>query len=84
VGAQSFCASVTRIRCSQLLAADDDDRAAATMFYYGYLAARSGIRLIDVSRIDQNIERVMDQCKRTPELTVPQAYERALGRALRG
>jgi hypothetical protein len=53
------------------------------MFYYGYLAARSGIHVIDVSRIDQNIERVMDQCKRTPDMTVPQAYTSAFGRALR-
>lgn len=69
---------VERIRCSQLLGADDDDRAAAAMFYYGYLAARSGIHVIDVSRVDQNIQRVMDQCTRTPDLTVPQAFGRAL------
>jgi hypothetical protein len=34
------------LRCSQLLAADEDDRAAASVFYYGYLAARSGIKVI--------------------------------------
>lgn len=71
---------VTKIRCSQILGADDDDRAAAMMFYYGYLAAKAGIRVIDVSRIDQNIHRVMDQCKATPDVTVPQAYYQALGR----
>jgi hypothetical protein len=75
---------VTQLRCSQLLAADEDDRAAASVFYYGYLAARSGIKVIDVSRVEENIARVMDQCKRTPDLTVPQAYERAFGRALGG
>jgi hypothetical protein len=46
----------------------------------GLLAAKSGIRVIDVSRIDQNIQRVTDQCKASPDLTVPQAYHRALGR----
>ena len=68
------------MRCFQLLGADDDDRAAATMFYYGYLAAKKGINIIDVSKIDANIHRVMDQCARTPNLTVPQAYRTAFGR----
>ena len=74
---------VTRITCGQLLAADDDDRAAATMFYYGYLAASSGIKLIDVSMIDQNVARVVRQCEQSPSLTIPQAYDVALGRSPR-
>jgi HdeA/HdeB family protein len=71
---------VTRVQCGQLLGADDEDRAAAIMFYYGYLAASSGIRIIDVSKIDQNVARVMDQCVRAPWMTVPQAYRVAFGR----
>ncbi|MGC2201117.1 MAG: hypothetical protein WA633_13360 [Stellaceae bacterium] len=43
---------VERVRCSDLLGAADDDRAAAAMFHYGYLAARAGIRVIDVSQIE--------------------------------
>ncbi len=74
---------VTRITCAQLLAANDDDRAAATMFYYGYLAASSGIRLIEVGTIDQNIARVMRQCEQNPGLTVPQAYDIAFSRSPR-
>ena len=42
---------VTQIRCEQLLGADDDDRAAASMFYYGYLAARSGLTVIDTGKM---------------------------------
>src|SRR5262249_5233771 len=45
---------VERVRCSDLLGAADDDRAAAAMFYYGYLAAKAGIHVIDVSQIDGN------------------------------
>jgi hypothetical protein len=73
---------VRKVQCAQLLGADDDDRQAAVMFYYGYLAARSGIHVIDVSRIDQNIRRVMDQCAQTPNASVVQAYTRAFGREL--
>src|SRR5215831_15905827 len=41
---------VERVRCSDLLGAADEDREAAAMFYYGYLAAKAGIRVIDVNQ----------------------------------
>jgi hypothetical protein len=68
------------VRCSDLLGADDDDRAAAAMFYYGYLAAKAGIRVVDVSQIDGNVRKVMDRCAAAPNETVPQAFRQALGR----
>ncbi|MBV9199816.1 MAG: hypothetical protein JO320_13655 [Alphaproteobacteria bacterium] len=71
---------VERVRCSDLLGAADDDRAAAAMFYYGYLAAKAGIRVIDVSQIDGNIKKVMDRCAAAPNITVPLAFRQALGR----
>jgi hypothetical protein len=69
---------VERVRCSDLLGASDDDRAAAAMFYYGYLAAKAGIQVIDVGKIDQNVGNVMKQCVATPNITVPQAFREAL------
>ena len=69
---------VERVRCSDLLGADDDDRAAAAMFYYGYLAAKAGIHVIDVGKIDGNVGKVMKQCAATPNITVPQAFREAL------
>jgi hypothetical protein len=71
---------VEHVRCSDLLGAADDDRAAAAMFYYGYLAAKAGIRVIDVNMVDGNIAKVMSQCAATPNITVPQAFRRALRR----
>ena len=71
---------VDRVRCSDLLGADDDDRAAAAMFYYGYLAAKAGIRVIDVSQVDGNVRKVMDRCAAAPNETVPRAFRQALGR----
>jgi HdeA/HdeB family len=70
---------VEQVRCSDLLEASDADRASAAMFYYGYLAARDGIHVIDVTRIDGNIAKVMKQCEAAPNLTVPQAFQQALG-----
>ena len=69
------------MRCSDLLGAADDDRAAAAMFYYGYLAAKAGIHIIDVRRIDGNVRKVMAQCSATPNITVPQAFREALDRS---
>jgi HdeA/HdeB family len=69
---------IARVRCSDLLGASDEDRASAAMFYYGYLAARAGIRVIDVSQISGNIAKVMQQCEEIPSLTVPEAFRRAL------
>jgi hypothetical protein len=70
--------NVERVRCSDLLGASDEDRAAAAMFYYGYLAAKAGIHIIDVSQIDGNVSKVMSQCAASPGLTVPQAFRQAL------
>jgi hypothetical protein len=72
--------NVDRVRCADLLGASDEDREAAVMFYYGYLAARAGIHIIDVSKIDGNVHKVMDQCAAAPNMTVPQAFRQALGR----
>jgi hypothetical protein len=71
---------VVRVRCSDLLGAADDDRAAAVMFYYGYLAAKAGMRIIDVSQIDGNVKKVMERCAAAPNETVPQAFRQALAR----
>jgi hypothetical protein len=69
---------VTRVLCSDLLNADEDDRASAAMFYYGYLAAKYGMRVIDVTKIPDNLHKVMQQCETTPKTPVTQAFRVAL------
>ncbi len=44
------------------------------MFCYGSLAAKASIHIIDVSRIDDNIAKVMRQCAAAPNLTVPRVF----------
>jgi len=72
--------NVERVQCSSLLGADDDDRASAAMFYYGYLAARAGIHVIDTTKIADNVAKVMKQCAATPSMTVPRAFRTALAK----
>jgi len=69
---------VTRVRCADLLNAADDDRATAAMFYYGYLAAKYGIKVIDVTKISDNLHKVIQQCETAPKMTVPEAFHAAL------
>jgi len=69
---------VTRVRCADLLNAADDDRASAAMFYYGYLAAKHGLKVIDVTKISDNLHKVMQQCESKPQMTVPEAFRVAL------
>src|SRR5215831_12622346 len=71
---------VGQVRCSDLLGAADDDREVAAMFYYGYVAAMIGIRIVDVNQIDGNVRRAMDRCAAAPNITVPQAFRQALAR----
>ena len=69
---------VARVRCSDILGASDEDRAASLMFYFGYMAAKSNLRVVDVSRIESNVQKVMDQCTAAPDMKVPLAFRRAL------
>ena len=71
---------VAQVRCSDLLGAADEDREAAAVFYYGYLAAKAGIRIVDVNKVDGNVRKVIDRCAAAPNITVPQAFRQALGR----
>jgi hypothetical protein len=48
------------------------------MFYYGYLAVKAGIWVIDVGKIEESVGKVMKQCSATPNERVPQAFREAL------
>ena len=48
------------------------------MFYFGYLAAKADIHVVDVSRISDNTAKVMQLCKAEPGMMVPQAFRQAL------
>ncbi len=69
---------VRRLTCRQLLVAPDREREAETMFYYGYLAARTGVETIDTGKIDAALRRVTAQCERAPNLPVAEAFQQTL------
>lgn len=71
--------NVLDYRCGQMLRLAEDDRASAAMFYYGYLAASVGLTTLDVSKIEDNIRRVMDRCEKAPEITVVDSFKQEVG-----
>jgi hypothetical protein len=52
----------------------DDDRAVIGMFYYGYLAAKLDSNLIDTSRIEGDLRRVLETCRNHPDITIVAAF----------
>jgi hypothetical protein len=57
----------------------DEDRASVAMYYDGFLAAKAGIHIIDVSRIDgQHRQGDVPMRRSTSNLTVPRACRKAL------
>jgi hypothetical protein len=71
---------VEKVRCSDILNAAEDDRASAMMFYYGYLAAKAQVHVVDTQKIEGIITKVMKHCEAMPTITVTQAFRSALSK----
>ena len=61
--------------CRALLDETDDDRAAIGMFYYGYLAAKLNLNVIDTSRIEGDLRHVFETCRDHRAMTIVAAFE---------
>jgi hypothetical protein len=44
------------------------------MFYYGYLAAKLNLNIIDTSRIEGDLRHVFETCRDHPEMTIVAAF----------
>ncbi|WP_405235153.1 HdeA/HdeB family chaperone [Lentisalinibacter orientalis] len=76
--AEVAASDVTRVTCSDLALASEENRAFALMFYYGYLAGRSNVSVIDNSLVADHLLQVRDYCAGHPESTVVDAFVAAL------
>ena len=70
--------NVDREICAELLAAPHEDRAAAAMFYYGYVSARAGVRVIDGNQIEARVRSAVAACEANPTAPIAQTFQRAL------
>ncbi|MBL8837218.1 MAG: hypothetical protein JNL66_13280 [Alphaproteobacteria bacterium] len=64
--------------CAHLVGLSDDDRSHAAMFYYGYLAARAGIRVVDTAQLERRIANAMAECAARPAMPIAQSFRAAL------
>jgi len=66
--------NVAQAGCRAILSEPDDDRAAIGMFYYGYLAAKLNLNVIDTSRIEGDLRHVFETCRDHPDMTIVAAF----------
>jgi hypothetical protein len=69
---------LTETTCDDLARETEMNRAFALMFYYGYLAGRSNVAVIDGSRVADQLMQVREYCTDQPEATVIEAFTAAL------
>jgi hypothetical protein len=67
-----------RETCAELIGASLEDRTVAAMFYYGYVSARAGTRLIDSAQVETRVRRAVAECEASPSTPILQAFTRAL------
>ena len=77
-GATSELSDVTLTTCAEVAEIPEMDRAFSLIFYYGYLAGRSGISVIDPELVPRHLELVRDYCNANPDATVIQSFTQAL------
>ncbi|MEE4384690.1 MAG: HdeA/HdeB family chaperone [Pseudomonadales bacterium] len=71
-------ADVTATTCAELAEGTELDRAFSLLFYYGYLAGREGITVIDPDAVPGHLEAVRDFCNANPDSSVIDAFVSAL------
>jgi hypothetical protein len=67
--------NVAQAGCRAILRESDDDRAIIGMFYYGYLAAKLNLNVINTSRIEGDLRHVFETCGDHPNMTIVAAFK---------
>ena len=67
-------ADFTLTTCGELAGLTEEDRAFALIFYYGYLAGRSGATVLDNSVVSEHLLRVRDYCTANADSPVVDAF----------
>ena len=75
---EPIAADITQTTCAELAEESEMDRAFSLIFFYGYLAGRSGVETIDAGAVTGHLEAVRDFCNANPDSTVIEAFVSAL------
>ena len=69
---------IEKYNCTQLLAEDDDARSSALLFYYGYALGQRKVTAYEPPQMGKMLQRVLDICKRNPDMPVSVGFATAL------
>jgi len=69
---------IEKYNCTQLLAESDAARSSALLFYYGYALGQRKITAYQPPQMAQQLQRVLDLCKRNPDMPVSIAFATTL------
>lgn len=69
---------IEKYNCTQLLAEGDAARGSALLFYYGYSLGQRKITAYQPPQMAQQLQRVLDLCKRNPDMPVGVAFTTTL------
>jgi hypothetical protein len=71
-------ADFTQTTCAELAAVSEADRAFSLIFYYGFMAGRSGATTIDNGAVSGHLDAVREYCTANPDSLVVDAFIAAL------
>jgi hypothetical protein len=67
--------SIEKVTCGDMLASNALDRSSIMMFYWGYLAGKTGATTLNSGGLELATSRVMETCMANKSMTVLAAIE---------
>jgi|SRR5215469_8866268 len=67
--------SIEKVTCADMLASNALDRSSIMMFYWGYLAGKTGATTLNSGGLELATSRVMEMCMANKSMTVLAAID---------
>ncbi|HZV79803.1 MAG TPA: HdeA/HdeB family chaperone [Candidatus Binatus sp.] len=72
---KSTIISIEKVTCGDMLASNALDRSSIMMFYWGYLAGKTGMTTLNSGGLELATSRVMEKCMANKSMTVLAAID---------
>lgn len=67
--------NIETIDCKTLLQMDGDDRESTLMFYHGFITAQNNATMINVLKLGELTDQVINSCIDNPDETILNTFE---------
>ena len=61
--------NVTELECKAVMRLDGEDRTATIAFLHGYIAGQKGQKVIDITKLSEATDKLIDDCLDHPTAT---------------